>query len=92
YARRAATGIGLIVTEGIGVAHPMAVDRPGTPVHHGEDAVAGWRDVIAAVHAAGGLIWTQLWHQGPMWNVEHDGGRHAEALRPSGIWGPPDGA
>jgi 2,4-dienoyl-CoA reductase-like NADH-dependent reductase (Old Yellow Enzyme family) len=91
YARRAATGIGLIVTEGIGVAHPKSVDRPGTPLFHGDDAVAGWRAVIEAVHAEGGLIWPQLWHQGPMWNVEYDGGRHVEALRPSGIWGPPDG-
>lgn len=91
YARRAASGIGLIITEGVGIAHPASVDHPDVPRMHGEDALAGWRKVVDAVHAEGGVIWPQLWHQGPMWNVEYAGGQGGEAMRPSGVWGPADG-
>lgn len=93
YRRRADGGLGLIITEGVSVDHPRAVDNPGIPRLHGEDALAGWRDVVDSVHAAGCPIWPQLWHQGPMWNVEFAGAHAADtaALRPSGIWGPPDG-
>jgi 2,4-dienoyl-CoA reductase-like NADH-dependent reductase (Old Yellow Enzyme family) len=91
YARRAATGLGLIVTEGVGIAHAVAIDNPGVPHMHGDTALAGWRIVVDAVHAAGGVIWPQLWHQGPMWNVEYEGETPGKAMRPSGIWGPPDG-
>lgn len=90
YGRRAATGIGLIITEGVAIPHAGAVDHPDVPHLFGDAALQGWRRVVAQVHAAGGVIWPQLWHQGPMWNVEH-GGRVGEAMRPSGIWGPEDG-
>ena len=91
YARRAATGLGLIVTEGTGIPHPKSVDHPGVPRLYGEAALAGWRRVIEAVHEAGGRIWPQLWHQGPMWNIEYAGDETGEGLRPSGVWGPADG-
>lgn len=91
YARRAASGIGLIVSEGAGIPHAVAVDNPGVPQLHGAAALAGWKYVIDEVHRAGGQIWPQLWHQGPMWNVEHGLGGVGEALRPSGVWGPADG-
>ena len=90
YARRAASGLGLIVTEGTGIPHPKSVDHPGVPHMHGEAALAGWKCVIEAVHRAGGRLWPQLWHQGPMWNVEHGTGAEP-GLRPSGLWGPDDG-
>jgi 2,4-dienoyl-CoA reductase-like NADH-dependent reductase (Old Yellow Enzyme family) len=91
YARRAATGIGLIVTEGVGIAHSVAIDHPRVPRMHGEEALRGWRRVVEVVHAAGGMIFPQLWHQGAMWNVEHAGELSGTAMRPSGIWGPADG-
>lgn len=91
YARRAATGIGLIVTEGVAIGHHVSVDHPAAPRLHGEAPLDGWRKVVDAVHAGGGRIWPQLWHQGPMWNVEHGGGSNGAAMRPSGLWGPPDG-
>src|SRR5438093_2626759 len=58
---------------------------------HGKASLEGWGKVVAAVHAVGGRIWPQLWHQGVMWNVEYAGGPAGTAMRPSGIWGPPDG-
>lgn len=65
YARRAAGGVGLIVTEGVGIERPAARNDPNVPVMFGEAALAGWARVVAAVHAAGGRIAPQLWHVGP---------------------------
>lgn len=92
YARRATHGVGLIVTEGVAIDHPLAVDHPNTPRLFGDNALTGWSRVVEAVHKAGGRIWPQLWHQGPMWNVEStQPGLPVASLRPSGIWGPADG-
>lgn len=93
YQRRAQGGVGLIITEGVGVPHPAAigqsdVDVGEIPVLHGEAALAGWRQVVAAVHAAGGLIAPQLWHQGVM-RLDYSGPcPDAPSTRPSGVWGP----
>lgn len=64
YRRRAAAGVGLIVTEGTTVDHPAANGYPNVPRFHGEEALAGWRKVVEAVHAEGGKIAPQLWHVG----------------------------
>lgn len=64
YARRAAAGIGLIITEGTWIDHPSASNEEAVPRFYGEDAIAGWRRVVAAVHEAGGKIAPQLWHVG----------------------------
>lgn len=34
------------------------------PRFYGEDALAGWKQVVDAVHAEGGRIVPQLWHVG----------------------------
>jgi 2,4-dienoyl-CoA reductase-like NADH-dependent reductase (Old Yellow Enzyme family) len=94
YQRRAAGGFGLIITEGIGVDHPAALGDAGLgeddiPVLHGDAPLAGWRRVVEAVHAAGGKIVPQLWHQGVMripGTGPHPG---APTIGPSGLWGPP---
>ncbi|MER0484349.1 NADH:flavin oxidoreductase [Streptomyces sp. Edi2] len=64
YARRAAGGTGLIITEGTYVDHAAAGTSGAVPRFHGEDALAGWERVVRAVHAAGGTIMPQLWHVG----------------------------
>src|SRR5690606_9646381 len=64
YRRRAAEGVGLIITEGTTVNHCAANGYPNVPQFHGEDALAGWRKVVDAVHAAGGKFAPQLWHVG----------------------------
>ncbi len=64
YARRAAAGVGLIISEGTGVARPASLNDPNIPRFHGEAELAGWKSVIDAVHAAGGLMAPQLWHVG----------------------------
>lgn len=64
YRRRAAAGVGLIITEGTWVPHPAASNDDSAPRFYGEEALAGWAAVVAAVHAAGGKIMPQLWHTG----------------------------
>jgi 2,4-dienoyl-CoA reductase-like NADH-dependent reductase (Old Yellow Enzyme family) len=64
YARRAAGGVGLILSEASYIGHPSAPSSAGVPNFHGEAALAGWAKVLAAVRAAGGLMFPQLWHSG----------------------------
>lgn len=42
YARRAAAGVGLIVTEGTYVGHESAGQSDSVPRFHGEERLAGW--------------------------------------------------
>jgi len=89
YRRRAEGGVGLIVTEGTGIGDEAAIDDPAIPHMHGSAALDGWRRVVAEVHAAGGLIAPQLWHQGPLRNPSLATRSEIEGLRPSGHWGTP---
>ncbi len=66
YRRRAAGGVGLIFTEGTCIDHIAANGYPDVPYFHGEERLAGWKKVAAAVHAEGGKIAPQLWHCGGM--------------------------
>jgi 2,4-dienoyl-CoA reductase-like NADH-dependent reductase (Old Yellow Enzyme family) len=89
YRRRATGGVGLIVTEGTGIDHPLSVDNPRIPLIYGADALAGWKRVVDAVHAAGGAIVPQLWHQGVLRNADRSAQPDRLGLRPSGLWGTP---
>jgi 2,4-dienoyl-CoA reductase-like NADH-dependent reductase (Old Yellow Enzyme family) len=64
YRRRAEGGTGLILTEGTSPNHPQAANMPQIPHIYGDEALAGWRQVVNGVHAAGGRIFSQLWHVG----------------------------
>jgi N-ethylmaleimide reductase len=62
YAQRATPG-GLLIAE----ASPVMVTgrgNPGTPGIYSDAQIKGWRGVVDAVHAKGGLIFLQLWHVG----------------------------
>lgn len=61
YAQRASAG--LILSEATAVT-PQGVGYADTPGIWSEQQVAGWQQVTNAVHAAGGLIFLQLWHVG----------------------------
>jgi 2,4-dienoyl-CoA reductase-like NADH-dependent reductase (Old Yellow Enzyme family) len=87
YRRRAEGGVGLIVTEGTIVDRPGACASTDIPNFHAPESVAGWRNVVKEVHAAGGKIAPQLWHQGM---VRKPGtGPHPDARSdgPSGLSG-----
>jgi len=62
YGQRATPG-GLIIAEASPV---MATGRgnPATPGIYSDAQIRGWRGVVDAVHAKGGVIFLQLWHVG----------------------------
>ncbi len=62
YAQRATPG-GLIIAEASPVM-ATGFGNPGVPGIYSEAQIAGWRGVVDAVHAKGGLIFLQLWHVG----------------------------
>ncbi len=72
YAQRASAG--LIIAEGTNIS-PQGRGYAFTPGIYNDAQVAGWRQVIEAVHACGGRIFPQLWHVG---RVSHP------ALQPGG--------
>ncbi|MFD8618639.1 NADH:flavin oxidoreductase [Streptomyces sp. NPDC059513] len=85
YARRAAGGVGLIITEGTYIGHDSAGTSDRVPRFHGEDALAGWADVVDSVHGAGGTIIPQLWHVGVARTEGAPPVADAEPVGPSGI-------
>lgn len=61
YEQRASAG--LIITEATPISE-MGHGYPATPGIHSDAQVAGWKQVVDAVHAKGGRIFLQLWQVG----------------------------
>jgi 2,4-dienoyl-CoA reductase-like NADH-dependent reductase (Old Yellow Enzyme family) len=61
YEQRASAG--LILSEATAVT-PHGVGYADTPGLWSDEQVEGWKQVTAAVHAKGGVIFAQLWHVG----------------------------
>ena len=74
YAQRATPG-GLIIAEASPVMD-TGFGNPGVPGIYSEQQVDGWRKVVDAVHAKGGVIFLQIWHVG---RVSHS------SLQPGGV-------
>jgi N-ethylmaleimide reductase len=87
YAQRATPG-GLIIAEASPVM-TTGFGNPGVPGIYSEDQIKGWRVVVDAVHAKGGLIFLQLWHVG---RVSHSSFQPGGALpvAPSAVAIAPD--
>src|ERR1700692_3274975 len=62
YSQRATPG-GLIIAEATRVL-ATGHGNPGVPGIYLDAQIRGWRGVVDAVHARGGLIFLQLWHVG----------------------------
>ncbi|MBU2981043.1 NADH:flavin oxidoreductase [Lentibacter algarum] len=88
YRRRAAGGVGLIITEGTFVGHKAASGYPNVPAFAGNDALAGWKRVVDAVHAEGGKIAPQLWHVGAIRRPGVMPGGDTPGHSPSGMVAP----
>jgi len=83
YARRASS-LGLLITEGTYVDESAGgFDR--VPRFFGEQSLAGWRKVAAAVHSAGGAIFPQLWHIGAQRRPGSPPFPDAPVISPSGL-------
>ncbi|THD76236.1 MAG: NADH:flavin oxidoreductase [Phenylobacterium sp.] len=88
YARRAAAEVGLIISEGTGVARPASLNDPNIPRFHGEAELAAWKGVIDAVHAKGGFMAPQLWHVGAVRSRSPDWAPPGPYDSPSGLSSP----
>jgi len=87
YRRRAEGGVGLIISEGTGIADPAALAERGVPEFHGA-ALAGWADVLHSVHAAGASMFPQLWHVGSARKPDQTDTPAVPAVSPSGLFAP----
>jgi 2,4-dienoyl-CoA reductase-like NADH-dependent reductase (Old Yellow Enzyme family) len=83
YRRRAAGGVGLIITEGVRLPDPSAAYPSSIPTIAGDDVLAGWSRVLDAVHREGGTVAAQLWHQG----AQRDDADGVVPVSPSGVDG-----
>jgi 2,4-dienoyl-CoA reductase-like NADH-dependent reductase (Old Yellow Enzyme family) len=89
YRRRAENEVGLIITEGTTIDHPVSSYSVRTPAFHG-NSLDGWRRVLDAVHGAGAKIVPQLWHVGIMRDPRGTDypNRHLPSVSPSGLFKP----
>lgn len=83
FSRRAEGGVGLMITGATAIPHALA-DYDGSGPHlFGEEALAGWAQILAEVHAAGGKLVSQLWHTGMERRTAFFAA--ADAIGPSGL-------
>ncbi len=82
YARRAADGVGLQISEGTVICE-RANGYNGAPGIWNAAQVKAWQRVTKAVHDAGGVIACQLWHVGAVAHPLTTGGPVPES--PSGL-------
>ena len=87
YAQRATPG-GLLIAEASPVM-ATGFGSPGVPGIYTEQQVAGWRKVVDAVHAKGGVIFLQLWHVGRVSHSSFQPGG-VRPVAPSAVAIPPD--
>ncbi|AYJ85158.1 12-oxophytodienoate reductase (plasmid) [Sphingomonas paeninsulae] len=87
YRRRAEGGVGLIISEGVGLdrVHSRAVSF--VP-NFCDDALSEWSKVVADVHAAGAAMAPQLWHVGGVADYNYPDAEHDPLESPSGLIGP----
>jgi 2,4-dienoyl-CoA reductase-like NADH-dependent reductase (Old Yellow Enzyme family) len=64
YARRAASDVGLILSEGTVINRPASKNMQNIPDFYGTEALNGWKNVIDAVHENEGKMGPQIWHVG----------------------------
>jgi 2,4-dienoyl-CoA reductase-like NADH-dependent reductase (Old Yellow Enzyme family) len=85
YRKRAEGEVGLILSEGTVIDRVSSSNDANIPDFYGDQALAGWQNVISGVHEAGGSMGPQIWHMGIMAN-HHSGWLPSEPFEgPSGL-------
>jgi N-ethylmaleimide reductase len=72
YTQRASDG-GFILTEATNISKTSR-GWYGAPGLYSDEQVKGWRKIVDAVHARGGIFFAQLWHSGRSSHVSMTGG------------------
>ncbi|OSQ39807.1 NADH:flavin oxidoreductase [Thalassospira mesophila] len=88
YKRRAQGNVGLILSEGTVIDRPASRNEGNIPFFHGDAALAGWKNVIDAVHGAGGKMGPQIWHTGSVTSFLSDWLPDVPVESPSGLEAP----
>lgn len=73
YERRARSGVGLILTEGI-IIHPSADGYNNVPYLHTIEQADSWRQAVTAVQKYDTKIYAQLWHCGRISHTDYTNG------------------
>lgn len=63
YYQQRATKNGLLITEAT-IISPASLGYTFAPGIYTDKQVEGWKKVVEAVHAKGGIVFNQLWHLG----------------------------
>jgi 2,4-dienoyl-CoA reductase-like NADH-dependent reductase (Old Yellow Enzyme family) len=88
YRRRAEGGVGAVITEGVAIDHPAALEYGDVPNFYG-DALPLWAEIASDVQAAGAAFIPQLWHVGAARALsEAPPNPEAPVLSPSGTYLP----
>ncbi len=74
YARRAESGVALILTEGV-IVHLSGDGYNNVPHMQTGGQAESWAKVVRRVHAAGSKILCQLWHCGRISHSDYTGGQ-----------------
>jgi len=64
YRRRAEGGVGMVITEGLAIDHPVSIQDSVIPNIYDPEAIAQWRIIAGEVQAASAAFVPQLWHIG----------------------------
>ena len=88
YRKRAAGGIGLIISEGTCIDHPSASGYPDVPFIGRADTLEAWTKLASAVHEHGTLLMPQLWHVGAIRKPGMEPGGDTPGWSPSGYVAP----
>lgn len=64
YRKRAEGEVGLILSEGTVIDRIASANDNNIPHFYGSKSLAGWKNVVDNVHAAGGTMGPQIWHMG----------------------------
>ena len=72
YTQRASDG-GFIITEATSISESGS-GWFGAPALYSEEQVAGWKRIVASVHAKGAHMFSQLWHTGRASHFTTNGG------------------
>ena len=83
YRKRAAGGVGLVITEGTTLRSHESTMGEGVPKIVG-DTTSQWQQVCDAVHAEGGKVAVQIWHVGALRNPETTANPDVGIQSPSG--------
>ncbi|KKC25192.1 NADH:flavin oxidoreductase [Sphingomonas sp. SRS2] len=88
YRRRAEGGVGLIITEGLGIDRTASRAISTVPNFYGEEPLGAWKRILDGVQLAGATMAPQFWHVGGVPDFNFPDEPPAALESPSGLIGP----